>query len=224
MKTLLKKYFGYDEFRPWQAEIIESVLAKRDTFVLMPTGGGKSMCFQLPALKLSGVTLVVSPLIALMKDQVDTLQACGIEAEFINSSLLPEQIAKIIERTLAGEVKLLYIAPERFAFASFQEFLKKLDISLIAIDEAHCISEWGHDFRPDYRNLHVLRNLFPGVPLIALTATATEKVRADILRQLQFKNPQIHISSFDRENLKIKVIEKRQAFNRLVGILEKYRR
>lgn len=224
MKTLLKKYFGYDEFRPWQAEIIESVLAKRDTFVLMPTGGGKSMCFQLPALKLSGVTLVVSPLIALMKDQVDTLQACGIEAEFINSSLLPEQITKIIERTLAGEVKLLYIAPERFAFASFQEFLKKLDISLIAIDEAHCISEWGHDFRPDYRNLHVLRNLFPGVPLIALTATATEKVRADILRQLQFKNPQIHISSFDRENLKIKVIEKRQAFNRLVGILEKYRR
>ena len=223
MKTLLKKYFGYDEFRPLQAEIIECVLNKRDTFVLMPTGGGKSLCFQLPALRFSGVTLVVSPLIALMKDQVDSLKACGVGAEFINSSLLPEQISQIMSRIEAGEVKLLYIAPERFALSGFQEFLKKLEINLIAIDEAHCISEWGHDFRPDYRNLSVLKKIFPGVPLIALTATATEKVREDIIRQLNFQNAKTFISSFDRENLKISIIEKKQAFPKLVKILDKYK-
>lgn len=223
MKTLLKKYFGYDEFRPLQAEIIDCVLAKRDTFVLMPTGGGKSLCFQLPALKLAGVTLVVSPLIALMKDQVDSLKACGVGAEFINSSLSSDQIGKIMSRIEAGEVRLLYIAPERFALSGFQEFLKKLEINLIAIDEAHCISEWGHDFRPDYRNLSLLKKIFPNVPLIALTATATAKVREDIIRQLNFQNAKTFISSFDRENLRISIIEKKQAFPKLVNILDRYR-
>ncbi|MBU4217177.1 DNA helicase RecQ [Candidatus Parcubacteria bacterium] len=222
MQTLLKKYFGYDEFRPLQAEIINNVLAKKDAFVLMPTGGGKSLCYQLPALKFPGVTLVVSPLIALMKDQVDALQACGVNAEFINSTLLPAQIDQICERTQAGDIKILYVAPERFGAKGFQDFLKTLEISLIAIDEAHCISEWGHDFRPEYRNLSALRKLFPGVPLIALTATATEKVREDIVRQLSLQKAQLFVSSFNRENLRVSVVEKKQAFVKLVNLLNKY--
>jgi ATP-dependent DNA helicase RecQ len=223
MKTLLKKHFGYDEFRPLQAEIIDNVLAKKDSFVLMPTGGGKSLCFQLPALKFKGLTLVISPLIALMKDQVDTLQANGINAEFINSSLNQDQIENIKNRILKKDVKILYIAPERFALSTFQEFLSKLKIDLIAVDEAHCISEWGHDFRPDYRNLKMLKSLFPSVPLMALTATATKKVREDILNQLNLNKAEIFISSFDRENLKISVIEKKQAFPKLVNLLAKYK-
>jgi len=222
MLTLLKKYFGYDEFRPLQAEIIDTVLAGKDAFVLMPTGGGKSLCYQLPALKFPGVTLVVSPLIALMKDQVDALKECGVNAEFINSSLLPRQIDEICERAQAGDIKILYIAPERFAVTSFQNFLKTLEISLIAIDEAHCISEWGHDFRPEYRNLSALRKLFPAVPVIALTATATQKVREDIVRQLNLQKAKLFVSSFNRENLNISVIEKKQAFVKLVNLISKY--
>ena len=224
MKSLLKKYFGYDNFRPMQAEIVDNCLAGKDTFVLMPTGGGKSLCYQLPALKFFGLTLVVSPLIALMKDQVDALKECGIEAEFINSSLLSNQIDQICERARVGNVKILYIAPERLALTGFQEFLKTLEISLIAIDEAHCISEWGHDFRPDYRNLSMLKKLFPGVPLIALTATATEKVREDIVRQLQLQKAALFVSSFNRENLKISVIEKKQAFEKLLNLLDGHKK
>ncbi len=223
MKTLLKKYFGYDEFRPLQEEIINNVMALKDSFVLMPTGGGKSLCYQLPSLKFSGVTLVISPLIALMKDQVDALKACGVKAEFINSSLSSAQINEILSRVKNNQVKILYIAPERFALKNFQEFLRTLKISLIAVDEAHCISEWGHDFRPDYRNLSLLKTLFPSVPLIALTATATEKVRADILSQLNFKKAAVFISSFNRENLNLSVVEKKHAFAKLVGLLEKYK-
>jgi ATP-dependent DNA helicase RecQ len=223
MKTLLKKYFGYDEFRPLQEEIINNVMALKDSFVLMPTGGGKSLCYQLPALKFLGVTLVISPLIALMKDQVDALKACGVKAEFINSSLSLAQINEILARVKNNEVKILYIAPERFALNNFQDFLKTLPVSLIAVDEAHCISEWGHDFRPDYRNLSLLKTLFPSVPLIALTATATEKVRVDILSQLNFKKAAVFISSFNRENLNLSVVEKKHAFAKLVGLLEKYK-
>jgi len=223
MKTLLKKYFGYDTFRPLQEEIINNVLNKKDSFVLMPTGGGKSLCYQLPALKLTGLTLVISPLIALMKDQVDALQANGIAAEYINSSQLPAKIEDIKNRAINKDLKILYLAPERFSSPGFLDFLKTLDISLIAVDEAHCISEWGHDFRPDYRNLGILKKIFSSVPVIALTATATEKVREDILAHLNLQKAPLFISSFNRENLHLSVIEKRQAFPKLVKLLQKYK-
>jgi len=223
MKKLLKQYFGYDDFRPLQEEIVNHVVAGNDCFVLMPTGGGKSLCYQLPALKLHGLTLVISPLIALMKDQVDTLRTCGINAEFINSSLTPKQIDEICGQINDNQVKILYVAPERFALESFQVFLKTLPIGLIAVDEAHCISEWGHDFRPDYRHLSRLKEIFPAVPLIALTATATEKVREDIVNQLQLRQARVFVSSFNRENLHVRVIEKKLAFPKLVNILQKYR-
>lgn len=223
MLQLLKKHFGYDQFRPGQAEIIDNVLSLRDSFVLMPTGGGKSLCYQLPALKLLGVTLVISPLIALMKDQVDALKTNGICAEFINSSQSASEIKKIEARIHGGEVKLLYLAPERLAIASFRQFLKTLDVSLIAVDEAHCISEWGHDFRPDYRNLKMLRADFPKTPVIALTATATVRVRQDIISQLQLERAKIFITSFDRPNLTYQVEPKRQAYSKLLNYLKEYK-
>lgn len=223
MQELLKKHFGYSTFRPLQEAIVKNVLSGKDTFVLMPTGGGKSLCFQLPALALSGLTLVVSPLIALMKDQVDSLQANGIAAEFINSSLDSRRIKEIMSRSDSGELKLLYIAPERFVSESFQEFLKSINISLVAVDEAHCISEWGHDFRPDYRALSGLKKIFPGVPVIALTATATQRVREDILTHLNIAHAQSFVSSFNRENLRLSVVEKKKAFPRLVGLLNRFR-
>jgi ATP-dependent DNA helicase RecQ len=220
---LLKKHFGYDQFRPQQEEIIENVINGKDTFVLMPTGGGKSLCYQLPALKLDGITLVISPLIALMKDQVDALQANGVAAEFINSSLTPSEIYKIEERLRKGELKILYIAPERLSLDIFKDFLNTLPISLIAIDEAHCISEWGHDFRPDYRNLKILRKQFAKVPVIALTATATQKVKEDIVNQLGMEKAKVFVSSFNRPNLSYDVIPKKDSFEKLVDLLLKYK-
>ncbi len=223
MLELLKTHFGYDKFRELQPEIIDNVLAKKDTLVLMPTGGGKSLCYQLPALKLDGLTLVISPLIALMKDQTDSLRANGITAEFINSTLAPPEIERIQQKAVAGQVKILYIAPERFALSAFQNFLATLKVSLIAIDEAHCISEWGHDFRPDYRNLKILKQLFAGVPIIALTATATAKVQDDILAQLELKKAKVFISSFNRPNLTYIIQPKRKAFDALIGCLQKHK-
>jgi ATP-dependent DNA helicase RecQ len=223
MKQLLKTYFGYDEFRPRQEEAIKNVLEKKDTFVLMPTGGGKSLCYQLPALKFEGLTLVISPLIALMKDQVDALKANGIAAEYINSSIPYQEIVQIQKNISDGKVKILYLAPERLALGQFQEFLQTLKIDLIAIDEAHCISQWGHDFRPDYRNLKFFRRQFPEIPIIALTATATPKVREDIIEQLSLNNPKICISSFNRENLSFIITRKRKAFDKLVRVLEKHK-
>lgn len=223
MKKLLKQYFGYDGFRPLQEEIIKQIVQQNDCFVLMPTGGGKSLCYQLPALIFSGLTLVISPLISLMKDQVDALKACGIKAEFINSSLTPKQISKIYDQLKNSEVKILYIAPERFALPDFKNFLKSLTVSLIAVDEAHCISEWGHDFRPDYRHLSLLKEHFPATPLVALTATATYKVREDIVNQLQLQKAQHFISSFNRPNLHISIMEKKQAFPKLLKLLARYK-
>ncbi|MEN6488358.1 MAG: RecQ family ATP-dependent DNA helicase, partial [Smithella sp.] len=178
----LKKYFGYETFYPLQAEIIDHVLAGKDALVLMPTGGGKSICFQIPALLREGTAIIISPLIALMKDQVDALKANGIAAAFLNSTQTEEESAGIIRLCLQGDIKLLYISPERLAVASMIGLLQSLRISLFAVDEAHCISSWGHDFRPDYMKLHVLRKKFPDIPLIALTATADRAIRNDILR------------------------------------------
>ncbi len=221
MRTLLKKYFGHDDFKPMQEDIIKNVLKKKDTFVLMSTGGGKSLCYQLPALKFEGLTLVISPLISLMKDQVDALKIKGINAEYINSSLSPEEMQNIQEKIEKKETKILYIAPERLALEEFKLFLLRLEINLIAIDEAHCISEWGHDFRQEYRNLKFLKIIFPKIPIIALTATATEKVRKDILKQLSLKNPAIFVSSFNRKNLNLIVTEKKDTFYKILNLINK---
>ncbi|MFH1046726.1 MAG: ATP-dependent DNA helicase RecQ, partial [Patescibacteria group bacterium] len=220
---LLKKYFGYDAFRLGQETIIEHVLAGKDGLVIMPTGGGKSLCFQLPALMLDGVTLVVSPLISLMKDQVDALNAAGVPAALINSSINANQIIQTQREVLAGRIKILYVAPERFAVPSFASFLRQIKVSLIAVDEAHCISEWGHDFRPDYRNLRAVRQQFKDVPVLALTATATEQVRRDIVQQLNLAGGRIFISSFDRPNLSYSVWPKKKSFPKIVGLLQAYR-
>ena len=197
----LKQYFGFASFRPLQEPIIRDALAGRDVFALLPTGGGKSLCFQLPALVRPGLTLVVSPLIALMKDQVDALQASGVAATFLNSSLAPGEARARLRGLHAGEYRLLYAAPERLMLSGFLEDLKRWNVRLIAVDEAHCISEWGHDFRPEYRQLAELRGHFPGVPVMALTATATERVRTDIVRHLQLRDPACYVASFNRPNL-----------------------
>ena len=222
MRALLKSHFGYDHFRPLQEDIITNVLDQNDTLVLMPTGGGKSLCYQLPSLCFEGLTMVVSPLIALMKDQVDSLKANGIAAEFINSTVSFTEISRIRRRATNGQLKILYVAPERLALPGFRDFMHSLDVSLIAIDEAHCISEWGHDFRPDYRNLKALRHDFPAVPVIALTATATEEVRQDIIAQLDLQKVRTFLASFNRANLTYLVEPKRVAFNELLDLLRKH--
>jgi ATP-dependent DNA helicase RecQ len=201
---LLKQYFGYDSFRPMQAQIVESILNKKDTLVLMPTGGGKSICFQIPALIMPGICIVVSPLISLMKDQVDTLNANGIAAAFLNSSLDLATQNKIIRKCSNNEIKILYISPERVA-KEIDYLLKRLPINLFAIDEAHCVSSWGHEFRPEYTNLRSLKTNFPHIPVIALTATANNQTKADIIKQLHLVNPEVFVASFDRPNLNISV-------------------
>ena len=216
---ILRAHFGYDHFLPLQEEIITNLLGRNDTLALMPTGGGKSLCYQLPALCLEGLTLVVSPLIALMKDQVDGLKANGIAAAFINSTLSPPEVSRVASQARQGQLRILYVAPERLALPAFRDFLRTLRVELIAIDEAHCISEWGHDFRPAYRNLNGLRLEFPDVPLIALTATATEKVREDIITQLGLHTTKTFRSSFNRTNLGYLVLPKgRDAFDALVKL------
>jgi len=215
----LKKHFGYDQFRPLQREIIEDVLAGRDVFVLMPTGGGKSLCFQLPALMRDGLTIVVSPLIALMKDQVDALQTSGIPATYLNSTLDREE-AKARWRGLhRGHYRMLYVAPERLMLDAFLERALNWDIAQFAIDEAHCISEWGHDFRPEYRELKKLRKHLPDVPIMALTATATERVRADIIKELKLRDPRAYVASFNRPNLTYRVIPKTTAYEQLLAFI-----
>ncbi len=221
MRTLLKRHFGFDTFRPLQEEVIEHVASGRDALVVMPTGSGKSLCYQLPALKFPGLTVVISPLIALMKDQVDALRENGIPCAFLNSTLPYDEVARVEAMASAGELKLLYLAPERLAMPAVRHFLQTLDISLFAIDEAHCISEWGHDFRPDYRNLDLLRQYFPGVPVTALTATANARVRDDIVGHLKLGEGRVFQSSFNRSNLHYRVLPKKRAFDRLLGELRK---
>jgi ATP-dependent DNA helicase RecQ len=215
----LKSVFGYESFRPLQEAIIADALAGRDVFALLPTGGGKSLCFQLPALLQEGLTVVVSPLIALMKDQVDQLTASGVAATFLNSTLDAADARDRFRGLWQGQYKLLYVAPERLMLPGFLENLREWKVSQIAIDEAHCISEWGHDFRPEYRQLASLREHFPGVPLMALTATATTRVRADILKQLRLHDTGVYVASFNRPNLSYRVIAKARPFDQLVAFL-----
>src|SRR5215469_2496697 len=217
--SALKKHFGYDQFRPLQREIIEDALAGRDVFVLMPTGGGKSLCFQLPALMRNGLTIVVSPLISLMKDQVDALQTSGIPATYLNSTLDREE-AKARWRGLhRGKYRMLYVAPERLMLEGFLERALNWDIAQFAIDEAHCISEWGHDFRPEYRELKKLRKHLPDVPIMALTATATERVRADIIKELKLRDPRSYVASFNRPNLTYRVVPKAGLYEQLLAFI-----
>ena len=206
----LKSVFGYDAFRPLQKEIIEATLDGRDALAILPTGGGKSLCYQLPALQREGLTVVVSPLIALMKDQVDQLQAAGVAGTFLNSSISGGEARARLSGLERGEYKLLYVAPERLFLPDFLEKLKRWKVTALAIDEAHCISEWGHDFRPEYRQLATLREHFPGIPVVALTATATERVQKDIVQQLQLKEPGQFVASFNRPNLTYRVLAKQR--------------
>src|SRR5438552_3215957 len=215
----LKNYFGYDAFRPLQEEIIRDALAGRDVFVLMPTGGGKSLCFQLPALLRDGLTIVVSPLISLMKDQVDALRASGIAATFLNSALDRHEAAERLRGLNHGEYKLLYVAPERLMLDGFLERALNWNITQIAIDEAHCISEWGHDFRPEYRELKKLRRHMPGVPIMALTATATERVRKDIVDQLHLDDARCYTASFNRPNLTYRVLAKSSPYEQVLAFV-----
>jgi ATP-dependent DNA helicase RecQ len=212
LEQALKHYFGYDEFRSSQREIVTTALANRDLLVIMPTGGGKSLCFQLPALLKQGVTIVVSPLIALMQDQVQQLADNGIPATFLNSSITTEERRERAAAIYNGEIKLLYVAPERLNQEFITNFLvdlhQEVGIASFAIDEAHCVSEWGHDFRPDYRKLSQLREYFPKVPFLGLTATATDRVRQDIIKQLDLRDPEVHVASFNRPNLYYEVRRK----------------
>ncbi|HEY3082762.1 MAG TPA: DNA helicase RecQ [Chloroflexota bacterium] len=218
-RETLKRVFGYDAFRPLQDEIVRAILEGRDAFVLMPTGGGKSLCYQLPALLLDGLTVVVSPLIALMKDQVDRLQALGVPAAFINSSLDPAEARARAASVARGEVKLLYVAPERLVMPGFLQVLERVKLAFVAVDEAHCISEWGHDFRPEYRELKQLRARFPGTPLAAFTATATARVQADIVDQLGLQRAAHFRGRFDRPNLFYAVRPKQGAYDQLKAYL-----
>jgi ATP-dependent DNA helicase RecQ len=205
-RSALTQHFGYSAFRPGQEAAVESVLAGRDTLVVLPTGGGKSLCFQVPALILPKLTVVISPLISLMKDQVDALTARGLPATFVNSTLTPSQVSDRLSRAMRGEVKLLYVAPERFDAGTTAERLRDAGVSLLAVDEAHCISEWGHDFRPSYLRIAQVREKLGMPPTVALTATATRHVRSDIVAQLKFDNPTTIITGFDRTNLSYHVI------------------
>ena len=219
----LEKYWGYREFRPLQKEAMESLCTGRDVILVLPTGGGKSLCFQAPAVTSPGLAVVISPLISLMKDQVDALTECGVPAARIDSSLTPEERDGVLEQFRSGQLKLLYISPERLVSESFSRFLQRQELSFIAIDEAHCISMWGHDFRPEYRKLGSLRKIFPNVTIGAYTATATEHVRHDIAAQLSLKDPAMLVGSFDRPNLIYKVRPRDRVVKQVCEVLDRHR-
>lgn len=215
----LNNIFGFDSFRPLQEEAIKQVLNKEDALVIMPTGGGKSLCYQIPAVVFDGLTVVVSPLISLMKDQVEQLRQFDIPALYLNSSLTPDQYRQNINRLKRGEPSLLYLAPETLLMPKTRELLKGLKIDCLTIDEAHCISEWGHDFRPEYRQLTEVRDDFPDAACLALTATATPRVQEDIKDILGLKDSESFISSFDRKNLLLKVADKENPLEQVLDFI-----
>ena len=217
---MLRKYFGYDSFRPLQGDIIDRVMAGKDAFVLMPTGSGKSICYQIPAMLRRGVGVVVSPLIALMQDQVDALQENGVRAACLNSSLTAEAAAEVIRKLLDTRIDILYVAPERLLMPGFQQQLSRVPIALFAIDEAHCVSQWGHDFRPEYLQLDTLADRFPGVPRLACTATADQRTREEILDKLRLKDGRLFVAGFDRPNIRYRVVQKNQPRQQLLRFLQ----
>ncbi len=216
-KLALKSYFGYDEFRPQQAEIISMILEGRDTIVLMPTGGGKSLCFQIPAIIMDGTCVVVSPLIALMKDQVEGLKANGVKAAYINSSASGSENQEVESQAMRGELDLLYVSPEKMLSSEFFNLLSSMKVCLIAIDEAHCISQWGHDFRPEYQQMGVLKQRFPTIPMVALTATADKLTRKDIEQHLKLQDATTFLASFDRPNLSLTVAPAQDRVNEILS-------
>jgi ATP-dependent DNA helicase RecQ len=222
LPEVLQKYWGYDSFLPQQEPAMNSVLQARDSVVVLPTGGGKSLCFQAPAMCLPGMAVVVSPLISLMKDQVDGLRACGVPAAYINSSLSPDEKRQVANDIRGGRLKLLYVAPERLVTERTLAFLKEANVSLIAVDEAHCISAWGHDFRPEYRELRRLKDAFPNVGIHAYTATASEQVRDDIARELRLTEPEMLVGSFDRPNLIYKVQRRNDAIRQIREVVDRH--
>jgi ATP-dependent DNA helicase RecQ len=221
--SILKETFGYDTFRPLQQEVIENVLARRDTLAVMPTGGGKSLCYQIPSLLIEGLTVVISPLISLMKDQVEQLRAFGVPSLFLNSSLSPLEYQENMEYVRRGEVKLLFVAPETLLTGRILSLLDSVQVDCLTIDEAHCISEWGHDFRPEYRQLVEVRKRFPKAVCLALTATATSRVRQDIRNTLKFATTNEFVASFNRENLYIEVMPKRDSYAQTIDMLDRYK-
>lgn len=223
INAILQKDFGFAAFKEGQKAIIEAIIRGRDVLAVMPTGAGKTLCFQVPALALAGTTVVISPLISLMKDQVDSLSVMGVEAAFINSSLPPEEMRRIMAKTRLGAFKLIYVSPERLELDSFRDLLAKLDIALVAVDEAHCISQWGHDFRPSYRNISSMIARLPQRPTIAaFTATATPQVKNDITTMLDLRQPYSLVTGFDRANLYFEVEKPAAKFVYLTGFLQQH--
>ena len=218
-QTVLQNVFGYQQFRQGQQEVIDAVLAGRDCLVIMTTGGGKSLCYQVPALCLEGITLVISPLISLMKDQVDQLLTNGIEAAYLNSTQTQEEQQAVEQKALSGQLKLLYLSPEKVMTQGFFRLVSYCKVSFIAVDEAHCVSQWGHDFRPEYTLLGNLRKTFPNIPLMALTATADPTTRADILHHLRLNDPHTYLGSFDRPNIRYTVQEKFKPMEQLAKFI-----
>ena len=221
-KEILFKYWNYPSFKTPQEEIISSVLEGKDTLAILPTGGGKSICYQVPAIIFDGLTLVISPLIALMKDQVQNLQSKGISTAYITNEIDQNTIGKILDDCQNNKIKLLYVSPERLQSRIFVERLKQINISLLAVDEAHCVSEWGHDFRPAYHRISRLKTILPKVPILALTATATEKIQQEIVEKLELDNPEVFKSSLKRENLSYNVFLSNDKKNDLIYYLKKH--
>jgi ATP-dependent DNA helicase RecQ len=222
IRDVLRRYWGFESFLPLQQEAMESVCAGRDSIVVLPTGGGKSLCFQAPAIVLPGLTLVVSPLLSLMKDQVDGLLECGIDAARLDSSMSPAERRNAFDRLRDRRLRLLYVSPERLVMDGFLQTIRGAGLSSIAVDEAHCVSMWGHDFRPEYRQLSILRDAFPGVPVGAYTATATEQVRCDIRDQLKLQNPALLVGRFDRQNLVYRVRRRSNIYRQVGSVIEKH--